>query len=65
MSLISVAFTHFPSSGIGAGPWLGPFATQTISSTALEKCIVNLQIFYIRENYSITVKISQLFLSCL
>ena len=34
ISLISLACTHFPSSGIGAGPWLGPFATQTICSTS-------------------------------
>jgi len=36
MSLISFAFTHFPSSGIGAGQWFTPFATQLISSNSFE-----------------------------
>ena len=36
MSLISFAFTHFPSSGIGAGPWSTPFATLHIPSNSFE-----------------------------
>ena len=35
MSLISYALTHSPSSGMGAGPWCGPFATGHICSTSL------------------------------
>ena len=27
ISTISLDFTHLPSSGMGAGPWLGPFFT--------------------------------------
>ena len=36
MSLISYAFTQRPSSGMGAGPWCGPFAMGHICSTSCE-----------------------------
>ena len=40
MSVISFACTQLPSSGMGAGPWLGPLATQIIFSTSCVYCIV-------------------------
>lgn len=36
ISTISFDFTHFPSSGMGAGPWLGPFFTTHMCSTSCE-----------------------------
>ena len=36
ISFISFDFTHFPSSGIGAGPWSTPYATQHIFSNSFE-----------------------------
>ena len=35
MSLISFAWTHLPSSGMGAGPWYAPFATGHICCTSV------------------------------
>ena len=36
ISLISFAWTHLPSCGIGAGPWYAPFAIGHICSTSVE-----------------------------
>ena len=38
---LSLACTHLPSAGIGAGPWFGPFASTHISVTSDEYIIVN------------------------
>ena len=39
MSLISLAWTHLPSSGMGAGPWYAPLATGHMFSTSCEYCM--------------------------
>ena len=36
MSLISLAWTHLPSSGMGAGPWYAPLVTGHMCSTSAE-----------------------------
>ena len=36
MSPISLAWTHFPSSGMGAGPWYAPLATGHMCWTSAE-----------------------------
>src|SRR5699024_12827796 len=40
MSSILYAFTHSPSSGMGAGPCLGPLAMGHIASTCAEYVII-------------------------
>ena len=39
MSLISLACTHLPSSGMGAGPWYAPLATGHMFSTSAVYCM--------------------------
>jgi hypothetical protein len=47
MSFISFAITHLPSSGMGEGPFFGPFATHIIFSTSLEYFIGTVSLIFI------------------
>ena len=63
MSLISLAWTHWPSSGMGAGPWYAPLATGHMFSTSCEYCMPLLS-FVVAAGRTVLIPMDRANLTC-